>query len=469
MVWSPVLDGWLPAHEIPEVGAPALAPTPAPVEPRPAFTAEDDAPTVQENPIPGAPPGATEPWTAAPAPAPAPVEPRAQPQPVYAAPPAPAKKGWILVAAGAVGGAVIVAAVGGVALYFFRSETQPAPVPVVASVASASASSSAAAPKSDVDPTCSAGAAKELAKAVVGRVNLDTLSLDPGRFGLGFAVGKSGARALVLDAQSLDVKHTVVHRSRAPIVGVFLKPNGDGIELDADLESKELTGPRTVAGKFTLGMTAGGVARRVGAHDPELVWPGGEGEATIPRVDSLAGVGHFVTLRRGGLRGKISAGWLDPSGNKQTELEQPAIEAQAVGTPSAAVSATGGLLLVAARAGDSAPWQVFAGRAKPGEVPKQLTALALGDAATSRISPTATPFAAEWLLQWTEGAEGSHVVKAQVLAADLTPRGKPVSVSPSGSDAGQGTLWTDGTHLVSLFLVSTGPSHALWGAPLSCK
>ena len=74
-----------------------------------------------------------------------------------------------------------------------------------------------------------------------------------------------------------------------------------------------------------------------------------------------------------------------------------------------------------------------------------------------------------WLLQWTEGAPGSRVVRAQVLERDLSPRGGAIDLSPAGANAGQGVIWAREAMGTVLFYVR-GPknTHELWGASIAC-
>ena len=109
------------------------------------------------------------------------------------------------------------------------------------------------------------------------------------------------------------------------------------------------------------------------------------------------------------------------------------------------------------------------GKAKLGRVPERLTAIPLGDS-SARIAPAAAALRDRgWLLQWTERVASGHVVKVRVVDDELAPVGDAVSVSPQGADAGQGRVWVEGDRAVSFFLVSTGESHELWAAPISCK
>ena len=101
----------------------------------------------------------------------------------------------------------------------------------------------------------------------------------------------------------------------------------------------------------------------------------------------------------------------------------------------------------------------------------RITTLPSGGAppGSEAISPAAAGAGDRWVLQWTEGTTGQHDVRIQTLDSTLAPVGDPVTVSPRGANAGQGVVWVHGERGVSLFLVTNGRSHELWGAALKCQ
>lgn len=452
-VWRAGLPGWQPASTLPELA-------------EGAFVVEDDAPTVKDNPIPEAPPGAEEPWAQAPAPQPA--------QPVQlatAAPrPAPQKKsgGWITTLLGALGGAVVLGAVAGLGAYAKHAADKIPEAPASA-LASASGEAPSAAP--DAGPGCRAAPAKRLAKPVLGRVPLEITEAGEGKIAIGFAESKNKARALLLSVADLAELSSKSADSEAPISGAVAALAGGELKLEVDEDTDELRAAKTVLGDkpFTLGATREGIVKKDTAGQAEVVWRDAEGELTVPRVETLAGAGHLVVFRRGGLGGRVQAGWLELDGAKKTPLSSPVAAANALGTPAAAVSERGVIVLAAGRKDTAAPWQIFAGHSGPGSVPESLSPLDLGDAAQSRISPTAARAAdGRWLLQWTEGGEGSHFVRVMQLDEELAPIGEPTTVSPATADAGQGQIASVGPVAVSLFLVSSEGTHELWGSTVKC-
>jgi len=439
-VWRAGFPGWVPASSVTELGAPAQA------QP---FAVEDEGPTLRENPKPEAP-------------APAVAPPRKQ-----------GAAGLIFTLAGAIGGAVVLGAIGGFGAYANAAAKKIPDVPVSLGSASGDATAGSAAPTAaHMTLSCRAAPPKQLAKQVLGKVPLEVVEAGQGKLAIGFAESKGRARAMLLTVADLATGPVKSEDSDAPITGVVPIVSGDDLELHIDADKKDLHAAKTVHGgkRFTLGSTSDGIVKQEGDGAPSVVWRGSEGEVTVPRVGTLAGLGHFIAFRRGGQGGKIEAGWLEMDGDKKSELVAPKIEASAVGTPSAAVSPAGVLLLAAGRGDAKAPWRVFAGSSDPGAVPEALAPLELGDPAISRISPSAASLGrGHWLLQWTEGAEDAHVVRVVPLDGKLAPMGEPVTVSAPGADAGQGVIHATGESSVSLFLVSSGDSHELWGAALTCK
>lgn len=451
MVSGAHLGGWLPAADVPELEAPRMQPAPVEAAPLPAFQIEDEALTQRDNPIPEPPPP----------------EPPTERRPAVAAPvPAPVNKPLpVLLIAGLVG--VAAFALGGITVLFFLARDGDEPAPAIR----ASAAPSAAAPAPHAR-ACVAQRAGLVSRPVFGKIPLEVAAVGKDRVAVAFASSPSEAKVVVLGAETLEKHHEKRQPSKAPVAGARPLVRGDAVELVLDGEEPNLRGARSILGDkpLRIGAAPSGIARSAGDGEPEVVWPLAEKDLTPMRVESNDASGHFVALRSGGQGGKVLAGWLAHDGSKKTELLSPELGVHAVGTPAPALGPTATLLLVAAKPGAASDWQLFAGKGPLGRVPAKLAPLALGDDSAVRISPAAIGLpSGRWLLQWTEGPDGAHVVKVQELGAELDPVGSALRVSPQGSDSGQGRVWSDGERAVSFFLVSTGESHELWAAPFSCK
>lgn len=454
-------DGWLPATDVPELAPAGFAPAPVEPAPLPAFQVEDEAPTRRDNPIP------EEPAATAPI---APVVPSAAAEPptarVPALPAAPSKSAPLLLIVGLVAFGAFV--LGGITVLVVVARTGKGDAPAATAAASAAPSASAAAPAAA--RACVATRPGLVARPVFGKIPLEVAAAGKGRVAVAFARTKNEAQVVVLSPDSLDKHAEKRQLSQAPVAGARPLVRADAVELVLDAEEANLRGVRSILGDkpLRIGATQTGIARSAGDGEPEVVWPLSEKDLTPMRVESND-TGHFVALRSGGLGGKVLGGWLGHDGGKKTDFLSPELAASSVGTPAPALGPSTTLLLVAAKPDEASDWQLYAGKAALGQVPSRLAPLALPGAA-ARISPAAFALpSGGWLLQWTEGPDAAHVVKVQRLDAELAPIGAAVTVSPQGSDAGQGRLWSDGERAVSFFLVSTGSSHELWAAPLSCK
>jgi len=131
-------------------------------------------------------------------------------------------------------------------------------------------------------------------------------------------------------------------------------------------------------------------------------------------------------------------------------------------------NAAGALVAFAGRNAPEAAWKVFVSltpAGAPAHAARELVTAAGGGA----ISPTLSALGSErWLVQWTEGVSGQYQVRVQSFAADLSPIGSSVLVSPKGTNAGQGSLGAFAGGAASLFILTTAGHDELWGATLSC-
>ncbi len=441
LIWSADADDWRPLSSVLPELSPKTQPLASPA-PLPAFEPEDDAPTMRDNPIP---------------------EPSELVEVPRYAPPPPPKSNLVVKVVGVVGGAFVLGTIVGLLLFARGRSKEPTPR------ASATAAVGVA-PAKTVVSVCKAEPAKRLSKHVSHRVGLE-VALVGDHLALGFAESEKVARALRVDPDSLDAELAQSAQSETPIVGVVVAASGSDIDLKLDVKDPDLRSSHTVLGKssFAIGATKEGIARRR-ESDTLVIWPGEEKPITVPRVETLPGIGHFVAFRWGGRSGEVAAGWLDPNGRKKTDLKRIELGAHTIGTPAIAASSDGVLLLVAARIDEGSNWQIAAGRADVLDVPAKLGLLPLGDESKNRISPAATRLGPDqWLVQWTEGPADSHEVRVGIFDDSLRRRVKPIGISPQGADAGQGVVWSDGKRIVSFFLVSTGNGHQLWAARVSCK
>lgn len=404
----------------------------------------------------------------APPPAPQPYfQPSEPPAAAYGSPPRPAQKSmlgvFLAIGVFVIGSAVVIGLL--VTLGVFKSSGPKKPT---AASAPPLTSAPEAKPQSPGFTKCSAEPPKRLAEAAFGRVALDVVDLGA-QVGLAFAENEHTARSLSLELASLSAKLADPVKSKGAIAGVSGSAAGTNVQLTIDVSEAQLKSSKTVFGNppFRIGSTKEGIATRRG-EQTSVVWPGGSDSITVPRVETVASVGHFVSFRRG--TKELSAGWLELDGTKKTDLQPVRFEARALGTPSLASGPKGVLLMVAARTPTNANWLIAAGNAKNGAVPASLIPLSLGDTSSPSISPSAAALPNDqWVLQWTTGPAEAHVVHVALFDQNLKRTLDPIAVSAPGSDAGQGVVWSNGKQIVSFYLVAAEKTHELWAAHVKCE
>jgi hypothetical protein len=168
----------------------------------------------------------------------------------------------------------------------------------------------------------------------------------------------------------------------------------------------------------------------------------------------------------------VAFGWLGPDGKRKSELRDLPSAGEMAGTPAIAANEDSVLVVFAARKTESSPWTLELATAKAGTVPSATRRFSspAGGPGGDAIAPSAASLShGRWLLQWTEGAPGNRVVRAQVLSAELTPVGAAVDLSPPGSNAGQGVIWAhDDVGTVLFYVRGQKNSHELWGSAIAC-
>lgn len=438
-----------------------VAPEPAPAAPMPnaALPPEPTLPALTAEPLPTF-------ESAAPLEAPA--------APSFAPPPPAAldrQTPWVVILAaiaGALGALVIV-------LIVARRETpSPTAAPIPEAVAPATRATTATPTGAPSRGACTLARPAERLAAEIAQ-GVPPLAADAGdgsRIAIGFAATTGEAVGLLIDPTTLAVERAFDDQGAAAVEAVVPERRDGKTTFAVHRAGARLTGARAVDGptRFTLGMSEEGLARVEPGKAPVVVWPGGAGEkftdlrvATTPKGD------HAVTFRRGGQSGDVLVGWLGADGARARDLERVGAPAMR-GTPMVAANADSVLVVFAARATASDHWGVQLALGTASAPPRDSKPFTIppGGPGREAISPSAAGLGSGWLLQWTEGSAGRHEVRVQTLDDALLPIGEPVTVSPTGANAGQGVVWIRGTAGLSLFLVARGQGHELWGALLKC-
>jgi hypothetical protein len=205
------------------------------------------------------------------------------------------------------------------------------------------------------------------------------------------------------------------------------------------------------------------------SSSPSTLWPlQGEGDAGAVRVQAVGDRGHAVLFRRGNA---IWGGSLDPSHKPIGALARIPGSDGAVGKPTTGFNGLELAVVFADRPKDSDHYEIRVGRSAPGSLPSSTTVIPLpkggpgGDAFAPGIAGLDD---GRWVLIWTEGSQGNRAIRAQTLAADLTPIGDPIALSPPAGNFGQGVAGVAGRYLGVVFLSQGKVSYELWGAMLQC-
>jgi hypothetical protein len=404
-------------------------------------------------------------------PPPSEVEQRSAPSPVTddaledARPSRPPVPRAALVGLALLAGVVLVLAAGVVVLVVTRLQKDP----TVATSASGGPSATSVAPR---PPGCElASPAARLSTAVHRAVPPAFAELDPsGRVAVGIAETPKNAAGLVVTLDTLDVTKPFEDAGTEALYGVVPFAAAGAPSFSVDRAGGALHGARTVGPDLAIGLAGVDLVRTRGGATTVVFPHAASDKVTDPRIATSA-AGHLVTLRRGGLSGRVLYGWLAPDGSPKGELS--ALEVPGVGmsgTPDAAVNAKGGLIAFAGRAKAEAPWRVQLVAVSQDAAPApKVFETPPGGAGGGSIAPSVGRLGDDgWILQWTEGTTGQYQVRVQQLSSSLDPVGEPRLVSPKGASAGQGAVLAVGRKVLSVFVQTTAGHDELWGASLRC-
>ena len=291
---------------------------------------------------------------------------------------------------------------------------------------------------------------------------------------VGFSDTATSAAGIIVDPVTRSVKYAFRKTSNERVATVVPRIANGQLTFDVAWDSDVLKDARPVAGPpaFVFGHTVEGFSRQVGAARSETVWPT-DIDATISgaRLITVPNLGHAVTYRQGGKTGTIWVGWLTLDGRSRIAPFAVQTESKLVGQPNIATSGGSTLVTFAGRANDKERWQVhlFKAPADGREQSERVFGQAPDGPGGDSIAPVAAGLGdGRFLLQWSEGSAGHWQVRVQMLSESLQPLGPTMNVSPPDTNAGQGVLWVNGTHAVSLFIVNAGRGAELWAASIEC-
>ncbi len=378
--------------------------------------------------------------------------------------PRPRAKGWRLAAIGlAVMGVVAVgwawrARSNATAVKAARSHVTPATTPRVSTAACVGFG-----PAARLAPT-----------TVLGVMPVVVNAQESGRLAIGLAESATSAAGLFVNIEDLSVRYAFREPGTSKVVSVVPLSAGSELRFAVTRDDTPLRQARVVVAQpdFLFGLGETGFARQLPGQPPEEVWAVTPGLAvTEPRIASAGPAGHVVAFRQGGQSGRIAHGWLARDGRGRLGPWLIESTAHFVGTPAVAVSGEELLLAFASRQLETEPWGLSLARASfdaPAE-PARRFGIPAGGPGGDVITPALTRLSGDrWLLQWAEGPPGQRQLRVQTLSDALGPLGSPVTLSPLGSNAGQGVLWFGGQRAVSVFVVNVAKGAELWAARMDC-
>jgi len=336
------------------------------------------------------------------------------------------------------------------------------------------ASTSSAQPR-ELPPCRLAGTAERIAPNIVFNVPPFVETTADGRsLAVGFADNLASAAGITVDPVTLSVKYAFRQASSGRVATVVPRVSDGQLSFVVSLDSDVLKDARPVAGPppFTFAHNVEGFVRQLPGARTETIWPT-DIDAAISgaRLVTVDQVGHAVTYRQGGVNGSLWVGWLTQDGQSKITPFAIPTDAKRLGQPSIAANDAATLVTYAGRLSDKDHWQVHLAKMLVGgrdPIERTFEPPAGGPGGDS-IAPSAVGLdGGRFLLQWSEGAAGHWQVRIQTLNENLQPMGSPINASPAEMNAGQGLLWVNGSHAVSLFVVNVGRSAELWAASLDC-
>ncbi len=304
-------------------------------------------------------------------------------------------------------------------------------------------------------------------------VPFDVVATKDGSFAVGFARGARDAVGVSVDPTSGVLTEQLAEPTRADVERVTPLPvGGKAFAVMASGSESVLRGalqlPDDRGG--LVGVHQGSLATldRPDAAPTSLFSLGEDAGVEALRAQSAGTAGFGLVMRRGGA---VWGGWLGAEHKPAGALGKIAGSGGPVGKPMTGWNGRELAVVFADRPAEDAPWQIRLGRAKPPVPPASTVVVALpkggpgGDAFAPGIAGLPD---GRWLLVWTEGAAGGRAIRAQTLAADFTPVGDPIALSPPAGNFGQGIVAISGAYAATVFLSKGRSSYELWGAILQC-
>lgn len=308
------------------------------------------------------------------------------------------------------------------------------------------------------------------APMVAKSIPFEVTATKGGKLVVGYAKSPMEAVGLEIDPATGERSERFSNREAADIVSI--SPVEDRFTV-LTAAQQTIRSPVSVPGprSFVVGLAGSAL---VAADDPgaapSTLWPvQGDEPLEAPRALAAGSRGYAVAFRR---EKAVWAGWLDAERKPIGELTRVTGSGGSIGKPSLGWNERALAVVFADRPADGR-WEIRAGQAAPGTIPTSTQVIPLpsggpgGDAFAPDIAGLGD---GRWLLVWTEGPPGSRAMRAQTLAADFSPIGDPIALSPPAGNFGQGVLGVSSRsgYVGVVFLSKPAASYELWGVILQC-
>lgn len=308
------------------------------------------------------------------------------------------------------------------------------------------------------------------APLVAKSIPFEVTATKGGKLVVGYAKSPMEAVGLEIDPATGERSERFSNREAADIVSISPVEERFTVLTAAQQAIRSpvsVPGPRS----FVVGLANGAlVAADAPDAAPSPLWPvQGDEPLEAPRALAAGSGGYAVAFRR---EKAVWAGWLDAERRPVGELTRVTGSGGSIGKPSLGWNERALAVVFADRPADGR-WEIRAGQAAPGTIPRSTQVIPLpsggpgGDAFAPDIAGLGD---GRWLLVWTEGPPGSRAMRAQTLAADFSPIGDPIALSPPAGNFGQGVLGVSSRsgYVGVVFLSKPAASYELWGVILQC-
>ncbi len=313
------------------------------------------------------------------------------------------------------------------------------------------------------------------APVVSRNIPFELLTLASGKVAIAYAKSEDEAVGIEVSPATGQVDEDYVDKAGSEIARVT--PTGKGFFISTVEPSGSLKSmiPVNAEKPFYLGIAdkhvawsdqPSGVAARIWAINDEDAAAGGI------RVLSFGNRGILTALRTGSSRQrKVFAGLLGQDRKPVTNLVHVVGSGGLSGEPMIGSNGREVAVVFGDQAAEQGPWKLRIGHAPIGKIPATTTMFETppGGPGGEANYPAITGLPdGRWVMVWTEGLPGSKVVRAQTFAANFTPVGDPIVLSPPYGNYGSSVIGVVGNYVTIVFAQKGRSNNELWGSVLQC-